>query len=68
MVCEHLKQLYQLCQDQQLRLGGADLIRVVCMQCGEQEECPSTLMDEYDARCKDSGNEGNTRDANEQRP
>ena len=53
MVCTHLKQLYQLCQDQKLRLGGADLIRVVCMQCGEQEVCPSTLMDEYDVRHHD---------------
>jgi hypothetical protein len=26
------------------------LIRVVCNQCGEHEVCPSTLMDEYDAR------------------
>mgnify|MGYP007073360658 CR=1 FL=1 len=55
MVCTHLKQLYQLCQDQQLRLGGADLIRVVCKQCGKQEVCPSTLMDEYDARHEEDG-------------
>jgi len=49
MVCTHLKALYQLCQDQQLRLGGSDLVRVVCKQCGEREICPSTLMDEYDS-------------------
>jgi len=50
MVCHHLKDLYQLCQDHQLRLGSSDLIRVVCLQCGQQEVCPSTLMDEYDSR------------------
>ncbi len=50
MACVHLQQLYKLCQEQSLKLGGADLIRVVCNQCGEQEVCPSTLMDEYDAK------------------
>jgi hypothetical protein len=49
MTCVHLRQLYELCNHQQLRLGGADLVRIVCRQCGEQEVCPSTLMDEYDA-------------------
>jgi hypothetical protein len=48
MACVHLRQLYNLCKDNDLKLGGADLIRVVCRQCGEQEVCPSTLMDEYD--------------------
>lgn len=50
MTCIHLQQLYILCQEHNLKLGGSDLIRVVCQQCGEQEVCPSTLMDEYDAK------------------
>ncbi len=50
MACVHLQQLYNLCRDQKLKLGGADLIRVVCTQCGEQEVCPSTMMNEYDAK------------------
>jgi hypothetical protein len=50
MTCIHLQQLYKLCQEQDLKLGGSDLIRVVCHQCGEQEVCPSTLMDEYDSK------------------
>jgi hypothetical protein len=50
MTCIHLRQLYKLCQEHDLRLGGSDLIRLVCRQCGEQEVCPSTLMDEYDVR------------------
>ena len=49
MVCTHLKELYQLCLDHELRLGSSDLIRVVCKQCDEQEICPSTLTDEYDS-------------------
>ncbi len=49
MTCVHLQQLYKLCQEQDLKLGGSDLIKVVCHQCGVKEVCPSTLMDEYDA-------------------
>jgi hypothetical protein len=48
MTCVHLRRLYQLCQEENLRMGGSDLIRVVCHQCGEQEVCPSALMDEID--------------------
>ena len=48
MVCEHLKQLYQLCLDQKIRLGGADLIHIVCQQCGRQDVCPSNLLDDND--------------------
>jgi hypothetical protein len=50
MTCVHLQQLYKLCHEHDLKLSGSDLIRVVCHQCGEQEVCPSTLMDEYDAK------------------
>jgi hypothetical protein len=49
MTCIHLQKLYKLCHEHDLKLGGSDLIRIVCRQCGEQEVCPSTLTDEYDA-------------------
>ena len=49
MVCTHLRELYDLCQQQQIRLGSSDLVRIVCKQCGEQEVCPSALMEEFDA-------------------
>lgn len=45
MACVHLQQLYKLCQEHDLKLGAPDLVRVVCHQCGEQEVCPSMLMD-----------------------
>ena len=48
MTCVHLKQLYQLCQDNSLRLSSTDLIHVVCQQCGKEEVCPSVLMEEYE--------------------
>ena len=50
MTCVHLQQLYKLCQEHDLKLSGSDLIHLVCHECGEQEVCPSTLMDEYDAK------------------
>ena len=50
MVCTHLKELYRYCEENQLRLGGADLIQVICKQCEEEETCPSLLMEQYDAK------------------
>ncbi len=49
MVCGHLRELYELCEKNHLRLGGSDLIRIVCKQCDQEETCPSVFMDEYDA-------------------
>jgi hypothetical protein len=43
MTCVHLQQLYKLCKELDLKLGGSDLIRVVCRQCDAQAVCPSTL-------------------------
>lgn len=56
MVCEHLKEMYQLCQDQKLLLGSSDLIRVVCTQCDQQEVCPSNLVMMIDGN--DEGSDG----------
>ena len=50
MTCVHLQQLFQLCEESEIKLGAGDLVRFVCNQCGEQEVCPSVLMDEYNAR------------------
>lgn len=50
MPCVHLRQLIQLCEENQVTMGGSDVIHLVCHQCGQQEVCPDMLMDEYDAR------------------
>jgi hypothetical protein len=50
MTCVHLQQLYQLCEETKLQLSSSDLIHIMCLQCGRQEVCPSTLTDEYEAR------------------
>ena len=46
MTCVHLQQLYNLCQQHDFKLGGSDLVRLVCRQCEAHEVCPSTLMDQ----------------------
>lgn len=50
MTCVHLKKLYKFCQDESLRIGGADLVRIVCEQCGVQDECPSILMEQFEEK------------------
>lgn len=45
MPCEHLQELYELCEKHELRIASRDAIRMVCRQCQEQEVCPSSLTD-----------------------
>lgn len=45
MACVHLKKLYQLCQDEGLRVSSSYLIHFACDQCNVKEVCPSTLLD-----------------------
>ena len=46
MTCIHLRELYQFCQKEGLKLSSTDLVRVVCEQCGVHDVCPSQLMDD----------------------
>lgn len=57
MVCNHLKELFELCETHQLKIAGPDLVRIVCKQCDKHEVCPSMLMDEYDSRYEDEPTE-----------
>jgi hypothetical protein len=45
MACIHLQQLYDLCREHEIKLGGSDLIHLFCEQCDKQEVCPSMLVD-----------------------
>ena len=58
MVCTHLKELYQFCEEKQLKLAGPELIHIVCKQCEEEETCPSMLMDQYESRHPEEEDEG----------
>jgi len=60
MICVHVKKLYQLCENEGLKLSSADLIHIVCNECGVKEVCPSMLADEYDGdKQKQERPEGN---------
>ncbi len=48
MSCVHLRRLYQLCEDEDIKLAGSDLLHIVCTQCGVKETCPSMFMDEFE--------------------
>lgn len=48
MACIHLQQLYDLCREHEIKLGGSDLIHLFCEQCGKQEVCPSMLVDHHE--------------------
>lgn len=67
MVCKHLSELYQLCEKHQLRLGGSDLIRLVCKQCDQEETCPSVLLEEYEAAHPEDAHRDEPRSGDPQR-
>jgi hypothetical protein len=48
MACKHLRALYDLCKTQRLKLSSSDLIRIMCVECGTEEVCPSVLYEEYE--------------------
>jgi len=48
MSCKHLKELYEMCERHNLKLSSTDLIRIVCPQCGVEEQCPSLLCRDYE--------------------
>ncbi len=50
MTCKHLKELYDMCARNNLKLSSSDLIRIMCPECGVEEVCPSMLSDEYEKR------------------
>lgn len=49
MACVHIRELYQLCHQEGLRVSSSDLIHFVCPKCGVKEVCPSTMVDLTDS-------------------
>ena len=45
MLCEHLTELFNLCEKHELKIASQDAIKIVCRQCQQQEVCPSSLTD-----------------------
>lgn len=48
MPCVHLRKLYQLCQQHEIRIGTLDMVRLTCNQCNIKDVCPSVLVDEFE--------------------
>jgi hypothetical protein len=58
MSCKHLRELYETCARNNVKLSSSDLIRMVCAECGIEEECPSLLCADYDTLHKDDEDTG----------
>ena len=54
MTCTHLRQLFELCDENELRFSSSDLVHIVCKQCEREEVCPAVLLDEYETQHPDS--------------
>lgn len=50
MTCVHLRELFELCTQHDVKISSAEVVHFVCNQCQQQETCPAMLTDEYDAR------------------
>lgn len=40
MLCEHLKDLQTFVKENEIEIGGLDMLRIVCKKCETQHECP----------------------------
>ncbi len=48
MPCNHIKELYQLVDQYDMKLASSDPIRILCPLCDKEETCPDRMMDELD--------------------
>lgn len=46
MLCEHLKELHTFVNENEIEIGGLDMLRIVCKKCQVQHECPE-ISTEY---------------------
>ncbi|MFQ5677574.1 MAG: hypothetical protein ACE5G1_16915 [bacterium] len=46
MLCEHLKELQTFVKENEIEIGGLDMLRIVCKKCDVQYECPE-ISPEY---------------------
>ncbi|MFQ5604401.1 MAG: hypothetical protein ACE5HS_14120 [bacterium] len=47
MLCEHLKEFSDYVKENQIEIGGLDLIKVVCKKCQITAECPYIPLDDF---------------------
>lgn len=46
MLCEHIKDLQHFIKENDIEIGGLDMVRIVCKKCQVQHECPE-ISPEY---------------------
>ncbi len=63
MPCEHLQELFSLCEKHDLKIASQDAIKVVCRQCEQQESCPTSLTDGDQVLAMPKTESGRDRDA-----
>ncbi|MCP4079920.1 MAG: hypothetical protein GY819_02570 [Planctomycetaceae bacterium] len=49
MPCNQLKELYQLCEKNDFKIGSLDIVRLICKKCNVKEVCPAVLIEEYES-------------------
>ena len=57
MPCVHLRQLFELCDENELRFSSSDLVHIVCKQCEKEEVCPSVLLDQFETDHAEAGSD-----------
>ena len=60
MACVHLQELFQLCQENDLKVSGADLVHFVCEKCNRQEVCPMSMLEQQEETVQISPPESET--------
>ncbi len=52
MLCEHLKLLHDYINENQIEIGGLDMIRLVCKKCQIEYECPYIPAESWEEKPK----------------
>ncbi len=45
MLCEHLEKLQHFVRENELEIGGLDMLLIVCKKCNVQHECPQISVE-----------------------
>jgi hypothetical protein len=68
MTCTHLRQLFELCDENKLRFSSSDLVHIVCKQCEREEVCPSVLLDQYETQQREPSSKENDKQQDAEQP
>jgi hypothetical protein len=52
MLCKHLHELHEFVKENEIEIGGLDMLRIVCKKCQVQHECPEISADYWQVESK----------------